>query len=127
MRFEMSSGGSALTPRAQILDHELLRVRAPESGPKRRFVATQQSVAFGGKADIDSRPRSSRLAEFGGRGISFKICRGTLVSSARLRQISAEATSSPKLSQHKLVAVGRCKTILRQNKLCFPNWVQRRP
>jgi hypothetical protein len=35
MRFEMSSGGSALTPRAQILDHELLRVLAAESGPER--------------------------------------------------------------------------------------------
>ena len=33
MRFEMSSGGSALIPRAQILDHELLRVRAAEIGP----------------------------------------------------------------------------------------------
>jgi hypothetical protein len=34
MRFKMSSGGSALIPRAHILDHELLRVRAAEIGPE---------------------------------------------------------------------------------------------
>jgi hypothetical protein len=27
---------------------------------------------------FNSRPQSSRLAEFGGRGMSFNICRGTL-------------------------------------------------
>ena len=42
MRFEMSSDGSALTPRAQIRDHELLRVRAAESGPE----LPRQSSAF---------------------------------------------------------------------------------
>ena len=49
-------------------------------GPKRRFAATQQSGAFRGKADTDTRAQSSRLAEFGGRGMSFNICRGTLGS-----------------------------------------------
>jgi hypothetical protein len=33
-------------------------------------------------ANIDTRPQSSRLAEFGGRGMSFNICRGTLGSLA---------------------------------------------
>jgi hypothetical protein len=33
-------------------------------------------------ADIDSRAQSSRLAEFGGLGMSFNICRGTLGSLA---------------------------------------------
>jgi hypothetical protein len=29
------------------------------------------------RTDIDTRAQSSRLAEFGGRGMSFNICRGS--------------------------------------------------
>jgi hypothetical protein len=36
---------------------------------------------------IQLRVQSTRLAEFGGRGMSFKICRGTLGSLAMLTAI----------------------------------------
>jgi len=35
-----------------------------------------------GQSDIDNAAQSSRLAEFGGLGMSFNICRGTLGSLA---------------------------------------------
>jgi hypothetical protein len=39
------------------------------------------------RAAIDTRAQSSRLAEFGGRGMSFNICRGTLGSLAMFTAI----------------------------------------
>ena len=45
-------------------------------------VTNQVCNTIGDKADIDTHARSSRLAEFGGRGMSFNICRGTLGSLA---------------------------------------------
>jgi hypothetical protein len=44
-------------------------------------------AAYGSIADIDTRPQSSRLAEFGGLGMSFNICRGTFGSLAMLAAI----------------------------------------
>jgi hypothetical protein len=45
--------------------------------------ALQGAASVGGlfhfrRTDIEARAQSSRLAEFGGRGMSFNICRGTL-------------------------------------------------
>jgi hypothetical protein len=53
-----------------------------------RYCAATECPLLGGKAaDIHSRTQSSRLAEFGGLGISFKICRGTLGSLAMFTAI----------------------------------------
>jgi hypothetical protein len=67
----------------------LLRVRAAEVGPSRPILRRNRMSVVGGKAaDVDSRAQSSRLAEFGGRGMSFNICRGTLGSFAMFTALS---------------------------------------
>jgi hypothetical protein len=45
------------------------------------------SAVRGKAADIDTRAQSSRLAEFGGRGMSLKIYRGTFGSFAMFTAI----------------------------------------
>jgi hypothetical protein len=55
------------------------------------FILPRQSsavtAAYGSIADIDTHAQSSRLAEFGSRGMSFNICRGTLGSLAMFTAI----------------------------------------
>ena len=55
----------------------LAALREAVHGPKRTLQSVAVAAASGGKADIDTRVQSSRLAKLGGRGMSFKICRGT--------------------------------------------------
>jgi hypothetical protein len=69
---------------AENLAPDFAAARLVASGTKRHFAALQQAVAFGGQSDIDAGGQSSRLAEFGGLGMSFNICRGTLGSLAML-------------------------------------------
>jgi hypothetical protein len=47
-----------------------------------------------------SRPQSSRLAEFGGRGMSFNICRGTLGSLAMFTAIRNASSRDGRLAEH---------------------------
>jgi hypothetical protein len=39
-------------------------------------------------ADLGSRTQSSRLAEFGGRGMPFDICRGTLGTRVKRKELN---------------------------------------
>jgi len=49
---------------------------------KNSFHIIGQIAAGRSRCDIDNAAQSSRLAEFGGRGISFNVCRGTFGSLA---------------------------------------------
>jgi hypothetical protein len=53
--------------------------------------------------DTDCRAQSSRLAEFGGLGMSFNICRGTLGS---LAMFTAIRNASSRVSSFALEWVG---------------------
>jgi hypothetical protein len=57
------------------------------------------------------RPQSSRLAEFGGRGISFKICRGTLGSLAMFTAM--RNASSPDKRFIDICRCGSCTPVAR--------------
>jgi hypothetical protein len=52
---------------------------------------------------IDTRAQSSRLAEFGGRGMSFNICRGTLGSFGNVQ--SSNKSRQPAHHRHELLVV----------------------
>jgi hypothetical protein len=67
-------------------------------------IAPQPNVRCWGKAaDIISRAQSSWLAEFGGRGMSFNICRGTLGSLAMFT-----ATRNASSRDSRFIDICRC-------------------